>query len=333
MPYLGASPTVGLVTKLSDISASFNGVTTTFQLTVPPGGSSNNFTPGSVYALFVRLGGVTQNPDVDYTVSGSQITFTTAPATGLTCFIIAIGQAINIGTPADGSVSQSKLGTLTSLPLTGATSGTTTLTAPAIAGNNTLVLPPNNGTARQTLLTDGAGNLSFTNDAGALYYRLNTDLAGANVNTAQLVFGVGVTLAAGTVYQFDALYAFNKTAGTTSNTFGLSFGGTATVNNINYVSEIVISGASTGGASNNAFYGSIAQTAANVNTNATIVVASIAASFLIRGTVSINAGGTFIPQYTLSAAPGGAYSTVAGSYIRFVPIGAAGSNSSQGTWS
>lgn len=109
MPYLGASPTVGLVTKLSNIASSFNGVTTTFQLSIPPGGVTNYFTPGSTYALFVRLGGVTQNPDVDYTVSGSQITFTTAPAAGLTCFIIAIGQAINVGVPGDGSVTTSKL--------------------------------------------------------------------------------------------------------------------------------------------------------------------------------------------------------------------------------
>ena len=149
MPYLGASPTVGLVTKLSNIASSFNGVTTTFQLSVPPGGVTNYFTPGSTYALFVRLGGVTQNPDVDYTVSGSQITFTTAPAAGLTCFIIAIGQAINIGVPGDGSVSQSKLGTITSLSLTGAASGRATVAPPAGAGSNTITLPASNGSAYQ----------------------------------------------------------------------------------------------------------------------------------------------------------------------------------------
>jgi hypothetical protein len=160
--YLGASPTVGLVTKLSNIASGFNGSTTTFQLSIPPGGASNNFTPGSTYALFVRLGGVTQNPDVDYTVSGSQITFTTAPASGLTCFIIAIGQAINIGVPNDGSVGQSKLGTITSLPLTGATSGTTTIAPPAVAGNNTITLPASNGSAYQVLRNGAtAGTTEF----------------------------------------------------------------------------------------------------------------------------------------------------------------------------
>lgn len=46
----------------------------------------------------------------------------------------------------------------------------------------------------------------------------------------------------------------------------------------------------------------------------------------------INAGGTFIPQYQLSAAPGGAYTTAIGSYFLIYPIGAAGNNTNIGTW-
>jgi hypothetical protein len=53
----------------------------------------------------------------------------------------------------------------------------------------------------------------------------------------------------------------------------------------------------------------------------------------LYGTVSINAGGTFIPQYTLSAAPGGAYSTASGSYIRINPLSASGAATNVGTWS
>jgi hypothetical protein len=52
----------------------------------------------------------------------------------------------------------------------------------------------------------------------------------------------------------------------------------------------------------------------------------------VEGTVSVNAGGTFIPQYSLSAAPGGAYTTQIGSYFLIYPISAAGSNTSVGTW-
>ena len=53
---------------------------------------------------------------------------------------------------------------------------------------------------------------------------------------------------------------------------------------------------------------------------------------MIRGTVSIATGGTFIPQYSLSAAPGGAYTTQLGSYFLIYPLGASGSNTSIGTW-
>jgi hypothetical protein len=52
----------------------------------------------------------------------------------------------------------------------------------------------------------------------------------------------------------------------------------------------------------------------------------------VKGIVSINGGGTFTPQYTLSAAPGGAYSTMANSYFLIYPIGASGANTSVGAW-
>lgn len=213
------------------------------------------------------------------------------------------------------------------------TTGYTELSAPAVAGNNTLTLPTGNGTARQILMGDGSGTLSFVNDAGALFYRLNADLAGANNTTAQNIFGVGVTLAASTVYALDMYFILSKTAGATSHTISLGFAGTATTNNLLYGGAV---NAATGPFASG-FFG----TAANFDSNTTsLTVASGAISSsnshyhtLLKGTVSINAGGTFIPQYSLSAVPGGAYSTLTGSYIRFVPIGTAGSNSSQGTWS
>jgi len=48
--------------------------------------------------------------------------------------------------------------------LTGTTSGFTELTAPAVAGSNTITLPTGNGTADQRLVTNGSGALSFTSD-------------------------------------------------------------------------------------------------------------------------------------------------------------------------
>ena len=49
------------------------------------------FTPISAENLLVSVGGVIQRPNTDYTVSGSNIKFSWAPAPELDCFIIAFG--------------------------------------------------------------------------------------------------------------------------------------------------------------------------------------------------------------------------------------------------
>lgn len=167
---------------------------------------------------------------------------------------------------------------------------------------------------------------------GAQFFRLESGLAGANVNTAQNIFGVGVTLSASTVYAFEAVYAISKSAGTTSHSVGLGFGGTATINNIGYWgfsdSESAFAYAGTAG-NLGGFY---TQTASNTAASLASTAATLARTFRITGTVSINAGGTFIPQYTCSAAPGGAYTTAAGSFFLIYPIGASGANVNVGTW-
>ena len=78
------------VRVLDTFDNTFNGSLTTFNLTEN----------GAVYrtlnaeSLFVKLGGIIQTPRVDYTISSSagqsQITFTTAPNTGLDCEIRVI---------------------------------------------------------------------------------------------------------------------------------------------------------------------------------------------------------------------------------------------------
>lgn len=47
------------------------------------------------------------------------------------------------------------------LRLNGSTSGYTEIDAPAVAGNNTLILPGGNGTSGQVLTTNGSGTLSW----------------------------------------------------------------------------------------------------------------------------------------------------------------------------
>lgn len=164
------------------------------------------------------------------------------------------------------------------------------------------------------------------------FYRLNADLVGVNATGAQNILGVGVTLAGSTQYEFEAVILQSKTVGTTSHTVAISFGGTATLNNIGYyfiAQNAATQTSATGGSGT--FVGQVTSASATVVTGA-ITSATEYNEILIKGTVSINAGGTFIPQYSLSVAPGGAYSTVAGSYMKIKPIGVSGANTSVGTW-
>jgi hypothetical protein len=197
-----------------------------------------------------------------------------------------------------------------------------------------------------TLITPYAGTLEYDGKVpyftpqgaqrglvpGMQYYRLNTAVVGANSTGAQNILGVGLTLSSNTVYAFQGFYALSKSAGTTSHIPSNSFGGTATINNIGYV----LSG-STSSVSFTARLNALTNflwvtTAAATAFDSATTSAAFFNMVQVEGTVSINAGGTFVPQYSLSAAPGGAYTTAAGSYFAIYPVGAAGSNTSVGTW-
>ena len=117
MAYIGPEPKLGRNREVDDISSGFNGSTTAFTLQV--GGS--NASPGTANDIVVSLGGVIQNPNTDYTISGSTLTFTTAPANGLGFFAVILGQSVDssVSTPSDGSVTSAKLvdGAVTSAKL------------------------------------------------------------------------------------------------------------------------------------------------------------------------------------------------------------------------
>ena len=93
------------IQELDDISGSFNGSTTQFNLTV----SSAAVTAVTAQQLLISLGGGMQNPGTDYTVSSTTITFTTAPASGLSFWGVSLGQALSLNTIADDSVSTSSI--------------------------------------------------------------------------------------------------------------------------------------------------------------------------------------------------------------------------------
>jgi len=190
------------------------------------------------------------------------------------------------------------------------------------------------------LTLDSSQNATFVNDItsrnglvpGELFYRLNVAYTGTATTSAQPFFGVGVTVSGSTVYQFESLIAVSKSATASSHSFQLGFGGTATLNNISYgwygpQSSIT----SYNDLTNGTTYSGFIQTATATTLATPVATAAIYKIFLLKGTVSINARGTFIPQYTTSVSVG-PYTTAIGSYFKLSRIGASGANTIIGTW-
>jgi hypothetical protein len=152
------------IQELDNISSSFNGVTTSFALTV--GGAA--VSPVTTNQLLISVGGVMQNPTNDFYISGSNIVFTDAPVAGLTFFGYLLGTALPLTTIADGSVSPVKLSTGGPSWNTG---GDVTITG---TGTTSLLV---NGNARVTgILTVGTGSVTI------------------NGNTDRITVGTGLTL-------------------------------------------------------------------------------------------------------------------------------------------
>jgi len=104
MAYIGTAPTDGQYTILDDIASSFNGSTTTFNLT--SGGTA--VVPQTDANALISISGVVQYTSA-YAISGSTITFSSAPLSTDTFSGRVLGNSKDIGTPTDGTVSSSSL--------------------------------------------------------------------------------------------------------------------------------------------------------------------------------------------------------------------------------
>lgn len=204
----------------------------------------------------------------------------------------------------------------------------TTLTSPAVAG----ILEYNSPALYFTPVGTQRGIVP-----GMQFYRVGSNYNGVNGTANQSLLGVGTTLSSNTVYAFEIHVTLGKSAGTTSHTVAHSWGGTATVASMGY--SYFFMGTSNGTLVNNPVYSNrlTASTLPGVFVMSGAITASAySVVLLIKGIVEVSAGGTFIPQYTLSAAPGGAYFTEPGSYMYIYPIGtsssSSGSNVVIGTW-
>ena len=198
MAYIGRQLARGENRLLDDISSSFNGSTTTFNLTV----SSSATSTATPYQLFVSLGGVMQKPNTDFTTAGNQITFTTAPAAGLSCWIMIQGDTVDSSVVPDASVTASKIAgsgdflfpaRLTSgLVVLAASDSATTLTA-AQSINSLVTMTP--AAARNVTTATAAQIVSelATAKVGTSFSIILRNQA-ASTHAMTLVGGSGVTL-------------------------------------------------------------------------------------------------------------------------------------------
>ncbi len=93
------------------------------------------WTPGTAQACLVFIGGVQQRPTTDYTVSGSTLTFITAPPIGATITVVGLAMQGLIGTPTVDSVVVASLNSAFVLPVAKGGTGATNLNAVSTGGN------------------------------------------------------------------------------------------------------------------------------------------------------------------------------------------------------
>ena len=104
MSYIGTAPTEGQYSILDDISSGFNGSEVTFNLT--SGGTA--VVPQTDANALISISGVVQYTSA-YAISGSTITFSSAPLSTDSFSGRVLGNSKDIGTPTDGTVSSSSL--------------------------------------------------------------------------------------------------------------------------------------------------------------------------------------------------------------------------------
>jgi len=165
--------------------------------------------PGSENNTQVYVSGVYQEKDT-YSVSGTTLTFSTAPPTGTSNIEVVSSAPLAIGTPSDGTVTTAKLASTTgSGAVVLATSPT--ITTPTLASANittALTLTGASGTNGQALTSGGSGNAPTWTTIGAsaatptargTVFGL-TDSGSAGITATGWSAGAGLTSGANNVF-------------------------------------------------------------------------------------------------------------------------------------
>ena len=193
----------------------------------------------------------------------------------------------------------------------------------------------------QRQIVSADGSVTITNPAGVagdINLSAQTDLihvlasahAGANVNTAQDLFPLDITLDANSVYKYELVFAQVKSAGASSHRIRYLWDGTVGVTSLQR--NFYMSWQTSATAASTLAWDGVYFTTAEQEFTGDIAYANVQTWMQERGVIITSTAGTFIPQYRLTATPGGAYSTRTGSYFRLRKVGAAGGDIAVGPW-
>jgi hypothetical protein len=167
---------VGVLTGLVYDSFTGNGSTVAYTLSTSP--TNKNFT-------IVTIGGITQNKN-NYTVSGTTLTFSTAPPNTSPIEVMTFGPAVNT-VAASGSNTQIQFnngGALGGSPALTFASNTLT------AGNLVVSTTANLGAAANLTITGGSnGQVLVSNGAGGVSWVDSPSMSAAKTTGYNLVFG------------------------------------------------------------------------------------------------------------------------------------------------
>jgi hypothetical protein len=160
-----------------------------------------------------------------------------------------------------------------------------------------------------------------------IYYVLENDHVGTDLNTVQSIYGVSIALGSNVVYEFEASFALEKSSGTNPHSIELGFSGSSSINHILYRVNYSNSALNSPSTPTSIMINSLSSTAVSSNMNVNNH------NIYLKGMISVASGGTFVPQYRLSNVTGGTFNTLSGSYFKMEPVGAANTNINVGNWS
>ena len=150
-------------------SATFNGTAYRFTLSNPPQDAQQ---------LLVSINGVVQKPNSGssqpsegFAISGNDIIFSAAPASGSISFIVTLGQSVQIGTPSDNTISTAKIQNL-------AVTGDKIATNLDLADNKKIRFGTGNDLSlyhdgSKSYLANSTGNLEIQNGSNSIDLKAN----------------------------------------------------------------------------------------------------------------------------------------------------------------